>query len=280
MLGPIVRAGALVAAAALLVSAQDGFRWPNGARAAVALTYDDGIDAHLDNAMPDLEARNLRGSFYVPGNSRSLANRMGEWRAAARRGHELGNHSVFHPCLRVDARGCERAFVTPERNLDNYTMRRISDELAANNTLLQAVDGKRVRTYAYTCCDITAGGASYVDALRPLFPAARGGEYEGLVVGDLRALDLHNVTSWMVAKVSGEAMIAFVKKAVDGGGLAVVMFHGVGGGHGINVDREAHQKLLAWLDENRKLVWTDTFLNVTQHIAAERQRLGWRNPRP
>jgi sialate O-acetylesterase len=126
---------------------------------------------------------------------------------------------------------------------------------------------------------VTAGGVPYIDALRPLFPAARGGEDE-VVVTDLRALDLHHVTGWMVAKVSGEAMINFVKKAVDAGGLAVVMFHGVGGGHAINVGREAHRQLLAWLDQNRKLVWTDTFLNVTQHIAAERQRLGWKNPHP
>jgi sialate O-acetylesterase len=279
MLCTALRAVLLILPAAILLYAQAEFRWPNGARAAVALTYDDGVDAHLDNAMPDLEARKFRGTFYVHGSSRSLARRMEEWRAAARRGHELGNHSISHPCLRVNVKGRERTFVTPERNLDNYTLRRISDELAANNTLLQAVDGKQVRTYAYTCSDTTAGGEPYIEVLRPLFPAARGGADE-VIVSDLRALDLHHVNSWMVAKVTGESMIAFVNKAVDAGGMAVIMFHGVGGGHGINVEREAHQKLLARLDQNRKLVWTDTFLNVTQHVAAERQRLGWNNPRP
>jgi len=272
-------ATALVAAAAGPLCAQQEFRWPNSARAAVALTYDDGIDAHLDNAMPDLEARNLRGTFYVPGNSRSLAKRMKEWRAADGRGHELGNHSIFHPCLRVNAKGRERAFVTPERNLDNYTLRRMGDELSANNTLLQAVDGKSVRTYAYTCSDTTAGSVPYTGILRPLFPAARGGE-DRMIVRDLRALDLHHVTSWMVANATGDELIAFIQEAVDAGGLAVIMFHGIGGGHRINVDRQAHQTLLGWLDRNRKSVWTDTFLHVTSHIAAERQRLGWRNPHP
>jgi hypothetical protein len=32
------------------------FPWPNGAKAAVVLTYDDGMDTHLDSAAPDLEA--------------------------------------------------------------------------------------------------------------------------------------------------------------------------------------------------------------------------------
>ena len=270
---------ALAIAGAMTLAGQDKFQWPGGARAAVSLTYDDGVDVHLDIVVPDLEAHNFRGTFYVPGFSRSLANRMEEWRAIARRGHELGNHSVFHPCLRVDAKGRERTFVTPERNLDNYTVPRIISELAANNTLLYAVDGKRVRSYAYTCCDVTAGSVPYIDALRPLFPAARGGDNEA-EIADPRTLDVHQVASWMVAKVSGEAMINFVKKAVDAGGLAVVMFHGVGGGHGINVEREAHQQLLAWLDQNRKTVWTGTFLNVIEHVITERQRLGWRNPRP
>ncbi len=272
-------AATLVAVTAGRLCAQQGFVWPNGARAAVALTYDDGIDAHLDHAMPDLEGRDLRGTFYVPGNSPSLAKRMEKWRAAAERGHELGNHSVFHPCLRVNTKGRERTFVTPERDLDNYTLRRMADELAVNNTLLQAVDGRSLRTYAYTCSDTTAGSVPYTGVLRPLFPAARGGE-DRVIVRDLRALDLHHVTSWMVADVTGDDLIAFIKEAVDAGGLAVIMFHGIGGGHRINVDRQAHQTLLDWLDRNRKSVWTDTFLHVTSHIAAERQRLGWRNPHP
>ena len=86
----------LAAAAAGPAQESEPFRWPGGARAAVALTYDDGVDAHLDHAMPDLEAAGLRGTFYVPGNSASLRKRMEEWRAAARRGHELGNHTLFH----------------------------------------------------------------------------------------------------------------------------------------------------------------------------------------
>ena len=57
------------------------------------------------------------------------------------------------------------------------------------------------------------------------------------------------------------------------------MFHGVGGGHSINVDREAHRKLLAWLTSRKDDVWTDSFRNVMTHVIAERKRLGWENAR-
>jgi hypothetical protein len=87
------------------------------------------------------------------------------------------------------------------------------------------------------------------------------------------ALDPMLVPSWMVQGVSGAEMIAFVKKAVDAGGLAVIMFHGVGGGHSIDISREAHRELVGWLAANRKSVWTDTFRSVMGHVRAEQKRM-------
>jgi peptidoglycan/xylan/chitin deacetylase (PgdA/CDA1 family) len=246
------------------------FPWPNGAKAAVVLTYDDGIDIDLDHVAPDLEAAGLRGTFYVPGQSESLARRLSEWRALAARGHELGNHAIFHPCLRRPPGQPERDWVRPDYALEAYTVERIRDELAAMNTTLLALDGQEARTFAYGCCETTAGGQSYVDAIRPLFLAARiGGDQ---IAADVRALDPMLVPSWMVQNASGEEMIAFVKKAVDARGLAVLLFHGVGGGHGIDVSRDAHQGLLAWLAAHRDTVWTDTFRNVMAHVVAEQKR--------
>jgi peptidoglycan/xylan/chitin deacetylase (PgdA/CDA1 family) len=262
----------LALASAAAVVAGDSprpFPWPNGAKAAVVLSYDDGVDVHLDHVAPDLEAVGLRGTFFVPGHSESLAKRLPEWRALAARGHELGNHAIFHPCLRTVPQG-GRDWVRPEYALENYTVERMVDELRAANTTLLALDGETVRTLGYNCGDTTAGGQSYVDTSRPLFLAARIGEDR--IAADVRALDPMLVPSWMVQDVTGEAMIAFVQKAVDAGGLAVFMFHGVGGGHSIDISREAHQQLLAWLAAHRQTVWTDTFRSVMTHVVAEQKR--------
>ena len=45
---------------------ENQFSWPDGAKAAVCLTYDDGIDSQLAIAIPDLEQVNLRGTFFYP----------------------------------------------------------------------------------------------------------------------------------------------------------------------------------------------------------------------
>jgi peptidoglycan/xylan/chitin deacetylase (PgdA/CDA1 family) len=259
---------------AVALAAPPPFPWPNGAKAAVVLSYDDGADVQLDHAAPDLEAVGFRGTFYLPGQSESLAKRMPEWRALAARGHELGNHTIFHPCLRNVPEG-GRDWVRPEWALENYTVERIRAEVAAMNTTLLALDGQTVRTFAYGCGDTTAGGESYVEALRPMFLAARA--VGDRVADDMWKLDHMLVPSWIPQNVSGEQLIAFAKKAVDAGGLAIFTFHGIGGGHSIDVSREAHQQLLAWLDANRKAVWTDTFRNVMTHVVAEQKR---RTPSP
>jgi peptidoglycan-N-acetylglucosamine deacetylase len=255
-----------------IAAQQDGIRWPNGARAAVSLTYDDGLDVHLDHAVPDLEAVNLRGTFYVWGRAPSFERRLEEWRALVRSGHELGNHSLFHPCVQDTSRE-HRAFVIPERALEHYTVRRMIDELRIMNTLLYATDNQRSRTYAYPCGDQVAGGESFVDALRPLFVAARA--LDGKAPVDLKTLDLHRVPSSGASKVTAAKMIDWVNQAIDARTLVVFRFHGVGGGHSINIEREDHQKLLAWLARNHDRIWTAPFVTVTEHVAAERTRLGW-----
>ncbi len=264
-----ILAAALVVAGGCLAQ-EAPFPWPGGARAAVALTYDDSVDVHLDHAIPDLEAVGLRGTFYVSGDS-SLRKRMEEWRAAARRGHELGNHTLFHPCLRQEASGRVRTWVTPERRLENYTVHRMVAEIGMMNTLLYAVDGQDSRTLAYTCGDEVAGGISFVDKIRPMFPAARAYQHAFKALADPRTVDTHRVPSWALAKESGEEMIAWVEEALRSGSLAVFTFHGVGGGHGISIGREDHRKLLAWLAANRSRVWTAPFQTVMAHVLSVRK---------
>jgi sialate O-acetylesterase len=93
------------------------FTWPKGAKAAVVFTYDDGLDCHLDVAVPQLDEFGFKGTFYCTGNSQSLYNRTDEWRTIARNGHELGNHTLFHPCD-----GSKAGWVKPEYDLNNYTI--------------------------------------------------------------------------------------------------------------------------------------------------------------
>jgi peptidoglycan/xylan/chitin deacetylase (PgdA/CDA1 family) len=236
------------------------FAWPEEKKAAVCLTYDDGLDCHLDVAAPALERHGFRGTFYVTGNSPSLNSRTGDWRAMAARGHELGNHTLFHPC-----HGSTYDWVKPEYDLDSYTLERLMSELFTANSLLKAVDGREERSFAYTCTNHTIKGISFVDDIRTLFPSARGG---GEMPVTMDQVDPHYVPSWGVVDPTGEELIQYVEQALEQGTMAVIMFHSVGGGY-LNVSSEAHEQLLSYLEEHSDILWVDTFQNVLKHVNSE-----------
>ena len=247
------------------------FQWPNGAKAAVCLTYDDGLDSHLDEALPDLDKFGFKGTFYCTGYSQSLKDRPEDWKNLTKNGHELGNHSLFHPCIKEKKGRAVLDWVKPEYDLARYTMEQIYNELELANTLLSAIDGKVFRTYAYTCSDSEVGGSSFVNKIRPLFPAAR---CDGPLPENMKEVDLYLMPSWGVNEPTGQALIDYVKKAGEKGTIATIMFHSVGGGY-LNVSRKAHLELVQFLAEHPQTYWVDTFMAVTEHIKKEKKRLGW-----
>src|SRR5215217_1268917 len=111
-----------------LVVAQNKKAW-NGKKCAVSLTYDDALNIDLDKVIPALDSVKLKGTFYLIASSRAFTNRLKEWKVAASHGHEIGNHSLFHPC----ASGPGRSFVTAEYDLKIYSIRRINDEMRMAN---------------------------------------------------------------------------------------------------------------------------------------------------
>lgn len=243
--------------------AGDGaFKWPDGKKAAVCLTFDDGLDCHLDVAVPLLDEFRMKGTFYCTGNSTSLHERRPQWRAITGNGHELGNHSLFHPCD-----GRKHDWVKPEYDLNNYTMDRIQSELYTANTLLEAVDNSPERTYGYTCDDFkVAGDTPFIDVVRELFVAARNG---GPMPTSMDDVDIHFMPGWGPVDNSGADLINYVKQAREHGTIAIFVFHSVGGGY-LNTSAEAFRELLVYLKENEQDFWVDTFYNVTKHIDGTR----------
>lgn len=236
-------------------------KWPHGAKAALALTYDDALDSQLDIALPQLDAHGLKGTFFLTVGNAPFYDRVDEWRAAAKSGHELANHTIFHPC-RALLPG--RDWVKPENDLDTYTVARMAQEVKAANGVLKTVDGETVRTFAYPCGDALAGGKSYIDAIRPYFIAARSVMDSNGLLDDGR-VDAFSVTTYGPEGASGADLIAYAEKVRDEGGVSTFIFHGVGGDY-LTVSAEAHEELLDWLADHRDEIWVDSFRNIMAYV--------------
>jgi hypothetical protein len=235
--------------------------WPNGAHAAIVLTYDDAIPSQLENAVPALDAAGLKGTFFLSNVRQADVER---WKGAAASGHELANHTLNHPCL-------AGTFEMPARQqLEQYTPEMVLQEIGQQNVLLTALDSLKVHGFAVPCGQTLAGGRDYLEPLRQsgLVTYSRSVEQSDAdLKRDPSALDLMKLPGRAFMSPAGtEEMIGFAERAAQGGGLAVYVFHGVGGDY-LSVTANDHRRLVEWLAGNRQIYWIATMRDVVHWIA-------------
>lgn len=249
----------LCAALTLTAQAADRTPWHNK-KCTVCLTYDDALNVHLDKVVPLLDSLGLKATFYVSGFFPSFRNRSTEWRTVAGRGHELGNHTLFHPCA---GKSPGREWVKPEYDLSTYTIRRMADEVDMANVLLRAIDGHDGRTFAYPCGDTEVGDTSYVQEIKARFLAARGVDAKMQTIDDI---DPYNIGAYMINGESGDGLVSLVREAIDKNALLVFLFHGVGGEHNLNVSLAAHSQLLHFLAAHEKDIWITPMIDIAAYL--------------
>ncbi len=245
------------------------FSWPAGQKCAVSLTYDDGLPVHYEYVGPALVEAGLRGTFNVLIRSDPLQHPEG-WRGLAQSGHELANHTLFHPCRRME----DYTWLEACYDLCEYTPQRFRAELEVANLILYLLDGKRERTFGNTCCNTTLGRGvqemAMDDILRELFVAARG-PFSGQIADVKQGINLMQVGHFGGDRdnMSLEDIQATIWRASEMGGWAVFMIHGVGEGtHSLYMEKPVHEKLVAWLADKVADIWTVPFIDVAQYVKA------------
>lgn len=231
----------------------------HGKNAAVVLTYDDALAVHLDHALPMLDSVSFKATFYLSGSFPGCKDRIVDWKKAARNGHELGNHSWYHPC---DGSKPGRSWVSEQNDLSRYSTSQLVKEIEMTNIFLEALDGQKIRTFAYTCGDTATGEGSFIETISNHFLAMRG------VHGDLNkpgSLALRNLNCYVVDEQNADQLIPWAERAKQENALLVVLIHGVGGGHGINVPLEKHNAFLRYLKKHENEYWVTTLREAVQH---------------
>jgi peptidoglycan/xylan/chitin deacetylase (PgdA/CDA1 family) len=79
-------------------------QWADNKAGAVSITFDDGLDSQYNLAVPALNDKGFKGSFFiitgtVTDNPISGYASWEQWRNAASQGHEIGSHTKTHPHL-------------------------------------------------------------------------------------------------------------------------------------------------------------------------------------
>lgn len=240
---------------------EQNFSWPNGAKAAISLAYDDALHSQLDNALPQLNQHKLKATFYITLAADSVNKRLNEWRSAAKQGHELGNHTLFHPCRKSLP---NRGWLAPFNDLDNQTTTQYKREIITANNFLHAIDGETVRTITLPCTDELVGGKSILSEIDHLFIGIKS--QVGGVPKSMAEFNVKQATVLAPSNVSGKELINYAKQAAQNGTIANYTFHGIGGDH-LSISKQAHQELLTYLANNPQIYWVATYKQISQHLA-------------
>jgi peptidoglycan/xylan/chitin deacetylase (PgdA/CDA1 family) len=112
----------------------------NGKTGAVSFTYDDARTSQIPNLIPQLDSLGLKATFFISiQNIGDFNARRAAWIQAARKGHELTNHTYAH----ANVNGSDGAAVTA-------MIKDMADTLRKIDTSIQSV------TFAYPNCNLTA----------------------------------------------------------------------------------------------------------------------------
>jgi len=242
---------------------REDFRWPEGKRAAISLTFDDARVSQIDTGLPILDEYGVKATFYVSINS--LEKRLAAWKKAAANGHEIGNHTVAHPC------SGNFPFIG-DRALEDYTLDRMRHELEQANSIIEHLLGVRCVSFAYPCGQKFVGRGrnlkSYVPLVAEQFLTGRGWMDEW--ANDPAFCDMAQLMAMELDGKDFEQVKQVIDRTLTKGGWLVFCGHDIGEG-GRQTTRSATIKALCeYARDPANGIWLDKVEAVAGHIVKQR----------
>lgn len=254
----------------------DNKKFEKNDRAIICLTYDDGLETQLSTVIPQLDSLGFKATFFlnsIQGSSQSAV--IGQtpeavlgWHNAAINGHELANHTLFHPC--PEKVGWQKALA-----IETYSVERIIKEIQIENNILTLLDPQRKeRAFAFPCNNFLIGDTDYISIIKKkrLVKYGRGGGDSTSIITDFKNLNTMKVPSWHVwTGTTLKELIAFAEKVKRAKGMGVYQFHGVGG-QIFEISTETHKAFLEYLKAHSEDYWITTFSEAMDYVTSTSAR--------
>ncbi len=251
-------------AAAKINPNTEKFPWPEGKRTALSLTFDDARPSQIDVGIPILDRYGVKATFYVSPDR--IGERLEGWKKAVRNGHEIGNHTMTHPCT-----GSYFAFRF--RALEEMTLGRMAQELDGAGQEIEKLLGVRPESFAYPCGQTFIGRGKKVESYVPLV-AAR------FLTGRLWLSEGANDPAFcdpaqLLAMESDEKTFSQVKALVDQaageGRWLILAGHEIGGKAYQTTLASALESLCRYARDPASGLWIDTVGNIARYIRMVRK---------
>ncbi|HVN79067.1 MAG TPA: polysaccharide deacetylase family protein [Terriglobia bacterium] len=240
------------------------FLWPEGKRMALSLSFDDGRVSQVDVGIPLLDRYGVKATFFV--HPSAVEKRLDGWKRAAASGHEIGNHSLSHPCTGNFT--WSRSNALEEQTLDG--MRR---ELTEANRQIEALLGTRPIAFAYPCGQTFVGRGrevkSYVPLVAEIFQVGRRWMDEG--PNDPAFCDMAQVMGMPADNHEFAEIRPLIENAAKDGFWLVLAGHDIGRGDTPQTTQTTMlQALCRYAGDPANGVWLETVGTVSSYILKHR----------
>lgn len=245
--------------------------WPGECRAAVSLTFDDGLPSQLERAVPMLNEADLQATFYVCPRGDDFLEKLAPWREVPKGGHEIGNHTMSHTCARA-FRADPAA-----HGLEDMALADMDKEIAESRRRLQElVPDQKDMSFCYPCYMEHVGCGptrqSYVPVVARHHIAGRGkGEFP--FANHPATVDLHYAWSWPAERMAASEMIGLAETCVADNRWGILTFHGIGEGR-LSVTESDLRDLVNYLRANHERIWSVPVAKVARRILDWRKENG------
>ena len=245
-------------------AADNRFPWPEDKLAAISISFDDGRLSQVDTGLAVLDQYGVKATFLVlPG---SVEERIEGWKKAVASGHEIGNHSLNHPCTGNFAWSRQNA-------LEDYTLAKMDSGLAEANSRIQQLLDVKPEVFAYPCGQTFIGrgrnARSYVPLVAERFIAGRGWLSEG--PNDPAFCDFAQLTGMEMDGKSFDQVLSLVEEAKSSGSWLILAGHEMGESGPQTTSLTMLKKLMAYAQDKSNRVWIAPIGTVTRYIQAKRK---------
>jgi peptidoglycan/xylan/chitin deacetylase (PgdA/CDA1 family) len=235
------------------------FHWPKKYRAAVSLSFDDARTSQIDKGLPLFTKLGVKVTFFV--QPEGVQERLAGWKQAALDGHEIGNHSVSHPCT-------GNYHFSVDNALENYDLKRMVQQIDEANDRIQKLLGVKPKSFAYPCGQKFVGRGIDVESYVP-FVAERflvGRSYLSESSNDPVVVDLAQAMGTPFDDMDFAQMKEVVDEAAQQGRWVIFVGHEVGSRGYQVTDTKALEALCRYLKDPTNKIWLGTIEEIGSYV--------------
>ena len=207
----------------------------------------------------------IKATFYVL--PFRVQKRLEAWKGALADGHEIGNHTLGHPCTGNFSWAKEDGV-----ELEEYDLARMERELLGANDIIAQMLGIRPTTFAYPCGQTYVGRErhtkSYVPLVAEYFKSGR--RWMDEVDNDPIYCDLNQI---MARRMDGQdfgELRRLVDESIANGRWLVLAGHRIGESGEYTTDAEALRQLIDYVTEPSRRVWLAPVGEIARYVRAQR----------